>query len=110
MRDDIKIFWNIPLESQLSDTLHNVVIITIDDTFAEIDATAFGWKQMLRSGFTNWGGTVTTIYAVSPNEEMKTSIKSYIKELDTKNIVDTVWFWPNSVEGQYRNTAIPSMK
>jgi len=110
MRDDIKVFWSIPEQSQLSDTLHNVVVLTIDDTLAEIDATAFGWKQMLRSGFTDWGGTITTIYAVSPDENIKSSIKDYIETLDTKNIVDTVWFWPNGVEGQYRSTAIPSMK
>ena len=110
MRDDIKVFWSIPEQSQLSDTLHNVVVLTIDDTLAEIDATAFGWKQMLRSGFTDWGGTITTIYAVSPDENIKSSIKDYIETLDTKNIVDTAWFWPNGVEGQYRSTAIPSMK
>jgi len=110
MRDDIKVFWSIPEQSQLSDTLHNVVVLTIDDTLSEIDATAFGWKQMLRSGFTDWGGTITTIYAVSPDENIKSSIKDYIETLDTKNIVDTVWFWPNGVEGQYRSTAIPSMK
>lgn len=110
MRDDIKVFWTIPQESQLSDKLHNVVVLSIDDTLAEIDATAFGWRQMLRSGFTGWGGTVTTIYAVSPDENMKSSIKDYIEVLDTKNIVDTVWFWPNGVEGQYRSTSIPSMK
>jgi hypothetical protein len=110
MRDDIEIFWNIPTESELSKTLHNVVVITINNTLEEIDATAFGWKQMLRSGFTNWGGTVTTIYAVSPDEHMMSSITDYIKTLDTKNIVDTVWFWPNGIEGQYRSTAIPSMK
>lgn len=108
MRNDIKIFWKLPLESELSNTIHNVVVITIEDTFDEIEATAFGWKQMLRSGFTNWGGTVTTIYAVSIDNNMKLSIEKYIEKLDTKNIIDAVWFWPNSVEAQYRSTAIPT--
>ena len=110
MQDNIKIFWDIPAETELSQTLHNVVVITIENTLEEIDAAAFGWKQMLRSGFTNWGGTVTTIYAVSPDKHMMSSITDSIKTLDTKKVVDTVWFWPNGVDGQYRSTAIPSMK
>ena len=110
MQDNIIIFLDIPAETELSQTLHNVVVITIENTLEEIDAAAFGWKQMLRSGFTNWGGTVTTIYAVSPDKNMMSSITDYVKTLDTKNVVDTVWFWPNGVDGQYRSTAIPSMK
>ena len=110
MRNDIQVFWVLPDESQLSDKIHNVVVIPIENTLGEIDATAFGWRQMLKSGFTDWGGTVTTIYAVSPNDHMMRSIRDYIENLDIKNIVDTVWFWPNEIEAQYRSTAIPSMK
>lgn len=110
MRDDLRVFWNIPKQDELSNTIHNVVVLSIDDTLAEVDATAFGWKQMLRSGFTDWGGTVTTIYAVSPTNDMKSSILDYIENLDTTNLVDSVWFWPRKVDAQYRSTAIPSKK
>lgn len=108
MRDDIKVFWSIPKESELSDTLHNVVVLSVEDSLAEIDATSFGWKQMLRSGFTDWGGTVTTVYAVCPTDDMKKSIVEFINTLDTENLVDTVWFYPNGVDCQYRSNAIPS--
>ena len=110
MRDDIKIFWNIPKENELSTTIHNVVVITIDNSLAEIEATAFGWKQMLVSGFTDWGGTVTTVYAISPDTDMIKSIEEYIENIDTENVIDAVWFWPNAVDAQYRSTAIPAMK
>lgn len=94
--------------SQISNTLHNVLIFPIINSYDEAAYSSIGWECAIRSAFEG-NYTVTSVFLISPDTQLIDDCVSTINSFDDSCIVDNIWLWPDASDTPKRNTDITKL-